>query len=71
MTKKEGLMNRPSPSTDPLLRLQRVEAAQQNLIDAINNILRENARLKSRVKTLEIECGLFDGSEGDFDGEDG
>lgn len=63
-------MNRPAPSNDPMVRLQRVEQGQQNLIDAINNLLRENARLKSRVKTLEVECGLADGSEGDIDGED-
>jgi len=60
-------MNQPN---DPLVRLARVEQTTQNLINNINNLLSENSRLKARVKTLEVECGLVadDSGEDDLEG---
>lgn len=48
-------MNQPK---DPMQRLAAVERSVQNLINSLNTALSETARLKARVRTLEIECGL-------------
>lgn len=65
-------MNRPVGPQDPLVRLANAEKSISNLTTNIRNLLNENAKLKQRVYTLEVECGLrLEGESEDMDGEEG
>jgi len=55
-------MNQPR---DPMQRLAKVEQSIQYLINSLNTFLSENSRLKSRVRMLEVECGLVEEAGGE------